>query len=96
MASHDGRLTSRAYRALRLAVLDRDRWVCQMRGPHCTGAATEVDHVVARANGGEVWDPGNLRAACRACNSRGGAALANRRRRGFGYRDSMADYVTRF
>ena len=39
MTGRDPRLTSAAYRALRLAVLDRDRWLCQMRGPHCTKAA---------------------------------------------------------
>jgi len=95
VTGRDPRLTTSAYRALRLAVLDRDRWLCQMRGPRCTRYATEVDHIVARADGGSVWDTTNLRAACRACNSRGGAERTNARRR-FRYRDSVADYVIRF
>jgi 5-methylcytosine-specific restriction enzyme A len=95
MATQDRRLTTGAYRALRLAVLDRDRWLCQIGGPRCTKAATEVDHIVARADGGPVWDTTNLRAACRACNSRGGAEMTNARR-AFRYRNTTADYVTRF
>jgi 5-methylcytosine-specific restriction endonuclease McrA len=93
MTGRDARLTTPGYRKLRLAVLDRDRWACRIGGPGCTGAATEVDHIVARAAGGAVWDPRNLRAACAHCNRAGGAALANRR---FVYRNGVADYVTRF
>jgi 5-methylcytosine-specific restriction endonuclease McrA len=34
-----------------------------------------------------MWDPANLRAACRSCNSAvGGWSLANQRRRRFAYR----------
>lgn len=94
MATYDRRLTSGPYRALRLAVLDRDRWTCQINGPTCTKAATEVDHIVARADGGAMWDSANLRAACRACNSRGGALITNARRAR--YRTGVANYVSRF
>jgi 5-methylcytosine-specific restriction protein A len=75
-------------------VLDRDLWLCQIKGPTCTRHATEVDHVIARADGGGD-EPTNLRASCRACNSRGGAAMTNSRRP-FRYRTTIADYVTRF
>lgn len=95
VTGRDTRLTTGAYRTLRLAVLDRDRWLCQIRGPRCTQRATEVDHIVARADGGDVWDTTNLRAACRACNSRGGALLVNARRAA-GYATTVAGYVTRF
>jgi 5-methylcytosine-specific restriction protein A len=87
-------LQSRWWRRLRLAVLDRDLWLCQVKGPTCTRYATEVDHIVARADGGSD-DQQNLRASCRPCNSRGGAMLTNSRRVLL-YRTGVADYVTRF
>jgi hypothetical protein len=43
-----------------------------------------------------MWQPVNLRAACQACNSRGGADRTNARRRGFVYRVGVADYESRF
>jgi hypothetical protein len=36
---------------------------------------------VARADGGDLWNPANLRVPCRACSSRGGAVRTSRRRR---------------
>ena len=69
MTSRDARLWTPAYRRLRLAILDRDQGLCQIRGPKCTRYATEVDHIVARIDGGPIDDPTNLRAACRACNA---------------------------
>jgi 5-methylcytosine-specific restriction endonuclease McrA len=86
--------TSR-WRGLRLAVLDRDLWLCQIKGPTCTRYATEVDHIVARVDGGGD-EPANLRASCRACNCRAGAERTNSRRQMAGYRTGVADYVTRF
>ena len=94
MSSADARLSSRSYRRLRLAVLDRDLGLCQMKGPTCTRFATEVDHIVARADGGAMWDPTNLRAACGPCNSRGGAMMTNSRR--WGCDRTGPDYVSRF
>lgn len=90
----DPRLTSRAWRALRLAVLDRDSWRCQVNGPDCTSVATTVDHVVARADGGDFWTPANLRAACRRCNCAGGAEMTNRRRAAR-YQITVPTYNTR-
>jgi 5-methylcytosine-specific restriction protein A len=77
------------WQRLRLAVLDRDRWQCQMRGPHCTHHATHVDHVIPLVDGGGD-DPANLRAACRTCNTEAGGGLARR------YRTTVARYHTRF
>ncbi len=60
---------SAAWRQVRLVVLERDGWRCQIRMGVCTGKATAVDHVVPLSQGGDAFDPGNLRAACKQCNS---------------------------
>lgn len=57
----------RAYRALRPLVLAEAKYQCQIRGPHCTGQASTVDHIVALSAGGSN-DLNNLRAACTRCN----------------------------
>lgn len=89
----DPDLSSPAWKRLRRLILERDRDRCQIRGPKCSTVATEVDHIVARADGGSMWDPRNLRAACRPCNSSSGADVGNRRRR---YLTTIPDYETRF
>jgi 5-methylcytosine-specific restriction endonuclease McrA len=94
MAGNDPRLTEPGYRRLRLLVLARDGERCQIKGPTCTQAATVVDHVIARADGGDMYDPANLRAACRACNNRGGAEIANRRMAR--YRTTVANPASRW
>lgn len=71
----------RRWRIVRTAVLHRDGHRCQMRLDGCTEHATEVDHIVELVNGGDAYDPLNLRAACKHCNSSAGATLRNRRRR---------------
>jgi 5-methylcytosine-specific restriction enzyme A len=87
----DRRLNTAAWRATREFVKARDRYVCQINGPGCMRYANQVDHVVARADGGDCYDLANLRAACSHCNSSGGAQRTNARR----YRTTVADYVTR-
>lgn len=66
---------SRAWRRLRLLVLDRDGWRCQLptvTGSLCGAPASHVDHIVPRKDGGgDGLD--NLRAACPPCNLRRGA-----------------------
>ena len=42
---------------------------CMVRGPRCTGAAEEVDHIVPLIEGGARLDLDNLRASCRPCNA---------------------------
>lgn len=60
-----------SWRQTRTLILRRDGYRCQVNSDRCTGAATEVDHILPKARGGDD-SPSNLRAACRACNrSRG-------------------------
>jgi hypothetical protein len=79
----DRRYRTQAWQRLRLQVLARDAYVCQIRGARCTGVATTVDHLVPTSQWPEgFWEPENLQAACTACNYGGGAQIAadNRRR----------------
>lgn len=57
-----------AWPKIRLAVLERDEWVCQIQGRHCLKRATEADHIIPIAAGGAWLDMDNLRAACKPCN----------------------------
>jgi len=81
VATASPQLWTPAYRTLRLCVLDRDGWACQIRSPICTQRATCVDHIVDRADGGPVIDPANMRAACRQCNGWRAAERTNSRPR---------------
>jgi 5-methylcytosine-specific restriction endonuclease McrA len=65
------------YQANRRLVLERAGYRCQIRAPGCHVIATTADHVLPLAMGGS-HDLGNLRAACRSCNSVGGALVTNR------------------
>ncbi len=58
----------RRWRRVRLLVLERDGWTCQIRASGCTTVAEHVDHIVPRRLGGAGYDPRNLRAACAKCN----------------------------
>jgi 5-methylcytosine-specific restriction protein A len=87
---NDPMLRSVAWRRVRVYVLIRDRYTCQIRGRKCKGHATEVDHIVSRADGGALFDPANLRAACKPCNGGRGAERTNRK-----YRTSVPTYETR-
>jgi len=60
---------NRGWPALRLTILERDNWQCQIRGPHCKGKATEVDHIIPISEGGSWRDPSGLRAVCRVCHN---------------------------
>lgn len=54
-----------SWQKIRLAVLDRDSHICV----YCGNDATQVDHILARANGG-TDDMSNLVASCQPCNIR--------------------------
>ena len=57
------------WKKLRLSVLSRDGYICA----YCGQDATTVDHVVAVARGGDMFDRENLVACCKICNSAKGA-----------------------
>ena len=76
MALHGGR----QWRTLRLAILQRDGYQCQIQANGCTQLADQVDHIVELVNGGAKYDPTNLRAACTHCNASLGASMGNTRR----------------
>lgn len=57
------------WRKVRLVVLERDGWICQIRGAGCTLDATQVDHIIPWRAGGSWYDPENLRASCARCNN---------------------------
>lgn len=64
-----------AWQQLKARILDRDGYACHW----CGRMAETADHVVPVAEGGSD-DPGNLVAACRACNERRGREAAARGR----------------
>jgi 5-methylcytosine-specific restriction endonuclease McrA len=74
-----------AWKRVRLRILKRDNYLCQVRGPRCTGRATQVDHIVNVADGGAKLDPANLQSICPSCNaikaSREAAKARNRWKR---------------
>ena len=59
------------WRKVRPLILYRDGYRCA----YCGGYATTVDHVKALAEGGAMYDPANLVAACAPCNYRRGALV---------------------
>ena len=77
----DRRYGSPRWKKLRLGILRRDNYQCQIRGPNCRGTANTVNHRLAVSEGGAFFDPENLEASCGACNFSGGAYLTNDRRR---------------
>ncbi len=65
--------STRAWRKVRLAVLQRDCYTCRVR-QCCSGAlATHVDHITPKSKGGSD-DMSNLRASCAECNLTRGSA----------------------
>jgi 5-methylcytosine-specific restriction endonuclease McrA len=62
---------SGAWPRVRLQILERDGYTCQIRGKGCTQIASQVDHVIPvrpDGSGGAWWEPSNLRASCAHCN----------------------------
>lgn len=58
--------SSQRWRRLRLQVMKRDHWLCQLCLPRLT-PAIDCDHIIPRAQGGSDALT-NLRALCRACH----------------------------
>jgi 5-methylcytosine-specific restriction endonuclease McrA len=64
---------------VRTLIVHRDGGVCRMPlddGRLCLAPATQVDHITPRSEGGPLFDPANLRAACMPCNLYAGHMLA--------------------
>ena len=60
--------SQRKYKAVRLQVLSRDNYTCY----YCNAEADTVDHIVpvSKSNDkSEAFNPNNLIAACKRCNS---------------------------
>ena len=53
-----------------MAVLRRDRFVCQLRLDGCMERATEADHIVPVSRGGAEYDVSNGQALCASCHSK--------------------------
>ena len=53
--------------ALRLSILKRDAFRCVLCGADAKATCLEVDHIIARCNGG-TNEPDNLRTLCHECN----------------------------
>jgi 5-methylcytosine-specific restriction endonuclease McrA len=80
MAQRDA-YASVAWRRLRLQVLQRDGYLCQIRLAGCTRAATSVDHIYPVHMAPELaLEDSNCRSACRHCNSVLGARYGNKLR----------------
>ena len=62
---HDKRYGSGAWRKLTREIQRRDAWTCQ----YCGKPSWCADHVIRPDEGGPFFDPANLRAACRSCNT---------------------------
>jgi len=59
-------------RHVRLAVLERDQWRCQLGYPGCTYHAVEVDHIESTAQTGvsrEQVDVDGCQSACASCHA---------------------------
>lgn len=83
MGNGGGGVMSRPYntqrwKLTRLLVLRRDNYKCHW----CGAVATQCDHLRSPIEGGPVFDPANLVAACRTCNASRGAHLTNARKAG--------------
>lgn len=61
--------SQRKYKAVRLLVLSRDQWTCY----YChSPEATTVDHIIPVSkseNKDDAYDPNNMVACCKRCNS---------------------------
>lgn len=80
MSAAWGKGSSRAWRRLRLIVLERDRWTCQVDG--CHAIATTVGHLDPLCEGNpKLARLDRLRAECARHNYSEGAKLGNARAR---------------
>ena len=62
---------TKGWSQIRKRIIQRDHSTCQVCGKICVGRDIQVDHKVARANGGTDAD-GNLWLLCASCHGRKG------------------------
>jgi 5-methylcytosine-specific restriction endonuclease McrA len=69
--------STQAWQRVRKAVLIRDGYRCQVRGPRCEIVATTVHHVVPSSQDAtKFFDAANLLACCSRCNAHSGKVKA--------------------
>ena len=66
-------LGTKKWKNKRLSILQRDGYECYV----CGGQADQVDHLIARVKGGDVFDNDNLAAICAKCNRTKGSRFFN-------------------
>jgi hypothetical protein len=81
--------SSSRWQRVRIAVLERDEFRCRVRLKGCEGRATDCDHIIPPADGGDRWDESNLRASCGFCNR----SRASRQKHREGWRRSRTEVV---
>lgn len=67
MTTETREVYNHTWRRVRLRILERDDYLCQIKGPRCGITATSVDHIQPWRKGGALYAEGNLRASCRWC-----------------------------
>jgi 5-methylcytosine-specific restriction endonuclease McrA len=67
-------LGTKKWKNKRLSVLQRDGYECYL----CGGQADQVDHIIPRVQGGDVFDDDNLMAICGRCNRSKGSRFFSR------------------
>jgi 5-methylcytosine-specific restriction protein A len=67
-----GQGSTRAWRKVRVTVLQRDKYQCQLRYTGCAGHATEVDHITNLATTHtarrDAIEPDECQAVCKPCH----------------------------
>ena len=66
-------LGTKKWKNKRLSVLQRDGYECYL----CGGQADQVDHIIPRVKGGDVFNDDNLMAICGRCNRAKGSRFFN-------------------
>jgi 5-methylcytosine-specific restriction endonuclease McrA len=67
-------LGTKKWKNKRLSILQRDGYECYV----CGGQAEQVDHIIPRVKGGDVFDDDNLMAICARCNRSKGSRFFSR------------------
>lgn len=91
----DRRYSTAAWQRLRRQILARDQHLCRIQGPRCRQVANTVHHIVPISQGGAMWDPTNLAAACGPCNYGNGAHVKAENHRSSRERIAELEWIVR-